>query len=310
MSPTSQRQISRGIVLGATGLGALLFVSGLSSTLQLGDASRRGFLLVPSLPTPLYIIMALVVLAGVGLTLLVSFIQRRKRPTGPQKQRVPEPVKTPWQLLVSTLVSITLMGLVVVWFMRYGNSLFQWLEQWRHDLRAAPGLLSTGARALLRQVDSSVTGYALFATVLLIYGGLALLALWVLYDGSQPAVYGSEPDDPRIKRVRRAVTAGLRELQQHTDPRQAIIACYAQLEHLLEDHGVPAYDHLTPQEYMGAALQGVDIPLDAFAGLVKLFEQARYSLHPLDAAAREEAAAYLETIKSHLEWGAALATGV
>jgi hypothetical protein len=95
--------------------------------------------------------------------------------------------------------------------------------------------------------------------------------------------------------------AGLRELHEHTDPRQAIIACYARLEYLLEDHGMPAYHHLTPQEYMGAALRGLDLPHDAFAGLIRLFELARYSLHPLDDAARAAARAHLERLTAHVE---------
>lgn len=308
MPSTRQRQTIYGILFAAVGLSTIIFVIGLSLTLPLGDSNRRGFLLIPALPTPLYIIMGFVVLAGVGLTLLASFLQRRKQPSELPRRRQPEPVRTPWQLLISTLASCTVLVLAVLWFMRYGTPFFEWLEQWRHDLRTAPELLSTGTQSLLRQVDSPITGYALFVTVLVIYGGLAVLALWVLYDGRQPGVSDSTSEDSRSKRVRRAVTAGLRELQQHTDPRQSIIACYARLEHLLEDHGIPAYDHLTPQEYMGAAMQGVDVPLDAFAGLVGLFEQARYSLHPMDSTAREQAMHHLETIKSHLEWGATLAT--
>jgi hypothetical protein len=70
---------------------------------------------------------------------------------------------------------------------------------------------------------------------------------------------------------------------------------------LLEDHGVPAYHHLTPQEYMGAALRGLDLPLDAFAALIRLFELARYSLHPLDDAARTTAITHLERLTAHLE---------
>ena len=107
-------------------------------------------------------------------------------------------------------------------------------------------------------------------------------------------------DDPRPRQVQRAVAAGLQELRTHTDPRQAIIACYARLEHLLTDYGVPAYEHLTPQEYMGTALQDLDLPTDAFAGLVALFELARYSLHPLDDTARRTAMAYLEQLQTHL----------
>jgi hypothetical protein len=55
-------------------------------------------------------------------------------------------------------------------------------------------------------------------------------------------------------------------------------------------------------------LQGLDVPEDAFAGLVVLFEQARYSLHPLGEADKQTAIAHLETIQAHLEWESAIAT--
>jgi hypothetical protein len=159
----------------------------------------------------------------------------------------------------------------------------------------------------LRQVDSPLAGYALFAVVLVVYGGLAVLGLWVLFADREHAVTMHTTADPRTRQVRRAVTAGLHALQQHSDARQAIIACYARLEHLLEDYGVPAYHHLTPQEYMGAALQGIPLPARAFADLVSLFEQARYSLHPLDNTARTLAMIHLATIKNHLEGETVLA---
>jgi Domain of unknown function (DUF4129) len=118
--------------------------------------------------------------------------------------------------------------------------------------------------------------------------------------------FGSTPaEDPHVRQVRRAMQAGLRELREHADPRLAIIACYARLEYLLEDHGVPAYHHLTPQEYMGTALRGLDLPLDAFAALIRLFELARYSLHPLDDTARAAAINHLEQLTAHLEGGTA-----
>ena len=67
---------------------------------------------------------------------------------------------------------------------------------------------------------------------------------------------------------------------------------------------MPAYEHLTPQEYMGFVLRGLDLPLDAFAGLIRLFEVARYSVHPLDDGARAAAAHHLERLTAHLEEGA------
>lgn len=304
---TLRRQIITRFLLGVTGLGVLLYLQGLSATLRLGDTSIRGFLLVPALPTPLYITMALVVGAAVGLTLLASFVQRRKK-RQEQAQPEPEPLKTPWQLLINLIAWGICLLVGVVWLMRHGDDFRQWWEQWSREFAAAPGLLAAGTRSLLRQVDSPTAGYALFVTVIAVYGGLALLGLWVLVSAREGARPRRDGEDPRTQQVRQAVTASLRELHQHADPRQAIIACYARLEHLLEDHGVPAYRHLTPQEYMGATLQGLDLPMDAFAGLVELFERARYSLHSLDHTARQTAMTHLTTLKTHLEREAALAT--
>jgi hypothetical protein len=159
----------------------------------------------------------------------------------------------------------------------------------------------TNTPSLVQQVQSPTTGYAMFMMVVLVYGGLGLLSLWVLYEGYGKVRFQGATDEPPPRQVQRAIAAGLQELRTHTDPRQAIIACYARLEYLLTDYGVPAYEHLTPQEYMGTALRNLDLPMDAFAGLVGLFELARYSLHPLDDTARRTAMAYLERLQIHLE---------
>jgi hypothetical protein len=299
MTPLRQRQVRPGLLLGAALFGAMLHLSGLAATLQLGDADLPGVLLVPSLPTPLYIVMAVVIVLGIGCTLLASFRQRRRRLSRDQEHE-PEAVKTPWQALVSTLGTLTLVLLGLVWLMRHGAEVSQLLDHLRLQMSMAQEFFA-GTHSLVQQVHSPVTGYAMFTMVVLVYGGLGLLGLWILYEGWGKMRFQGAADDPRPRQVQRAVAAGLQELRTHTDPRQAIIACYARLEHLLTDYGVPAYEHLTPQEYMGTALQGLDLPADAFAGLVGLFELARYSLHPLDDTTRRIAVAYLEQLQAHLQ---------
>jgi hypothetical protein len=294
MTPLRQRQVMPGLLLGAALLGAMLYLSGLAATLQLGDADLPGVLLVPALPMPLYVVMAVVVVLGVGCTLLASFRQHRR--LSRDQERDPEAVPPPWQVLISTLGTLTLVLLGLVWLMRHGEV----LERLRLQISRAQELLA-GTHALVQQVQSPATGYAMFTMVVLVYGGLGLLGLWILYEGWGKTRFQSATDDPRPRQVQRAVAAGLQELRTHTDPRQAIIACYARLEHLLTDYGLPAYEHLTPQEYMGTALQDLDLPTDAFAGLVGLFELARYSLHPLDDTARRTAMAYLEQLQTHLQ---------
>jgi hypothetical protein len=247
---------------------------------------------------PLYIVMAVVIVLGVGCTLLVSFRQRRRLSL--DKEREPEAVKASWQVLVSTLGTLTLVLVGLVWLMRHGAEVSQFLAHLRLQIGMAQELLAS-THSLVQQVHSPATGYAMFTMVVLVYGGLGLLGLWILYEGWGKTRFQGAADDPRPRQVQRAMAAGLQELRTHTDPRQAIIACYARLEHLLTDYGVPAYEHLTPQEYMGTALQDLDLPTDTFAGLVGLFELARYSLHPLDDTARRTAIAYLEQLQTHLQ---------
>jgi hypothetical protein len=197
------------------------------------------------------------------------------------------------------------MGLGLTWLMRHSADVQAFLVRLRAEVEAIHELLGSSTGALVHQVSSPTAGYALFGMVVVVYGGIALLALWILLEDRGVGRSRPPQEDPRVRGVQRAMTAGLRELREHGEPRQAIIACYARLEHLLEDHGVAAYDHLTPQEYMGAALRGLDLPLEAFAGLIWLFELARYSLHPLDDAARTLAITHLEQLTAHLQEGAA-----
>ena len=299
MTPLRQRQVRPGLLLGAALLGAMLYLSGLSATLQLGDADLPGVLLVPALPTSLYIVMAVVVVLGIGCTLLASFRQHRRRLARNQEQE-PEAVKAPWQALVSTLGTLTLVLLGLVWLMNHSAEVSQFLERLRLQISMAQEFFAS-THSLVQQVQSPTTGYAMFTMVVLVYGGLGLLSLWILYEGCGKMRFQGATEEPHPRQVQRAIAAGLQELRAHTDPRQAIIACYARLEHLLTDYGVPAYEHLTPQEYMGTALRDLDLPMDAFAGLVGLFELARYSLHPLDDTARRTAMAYLEHLQIHLE---------
>jgi hypothetical protein len=301
MRPGVRRQVIIGLLLGGTLLAGLLHLYGLAATLQFGDASVRGFLLVPALSTPQYLTMLLVVLVGVGLSLLASILQRRRGPRSPKPPRESEAPKPFWQSAITTLAWLALVVVCLNWLIRHGAEVQAFLERIRAEVGAIRESLGSGTGALVDQVSSPTAGYALFVMVLVIYGGIAVVALWVLFEDRGHTAASTPADDPQVRQVRRAMQAGLQELRDHTDPRQAIIACYAQLEYLLEDHGVPAYHHLTAQEYMGAALRGLDLPKDAFAGLIRLFELARYSLHPLDDAARAAATSYLERLTAHME---------
>jgi hypothetical protein len=301
MRSEGRRQLIIGLLLGAMFVAVLLYLNGLAATLQLGESGVRGFLLVPALPTPMYLTMLVVVLAAVGLSLLVSILQHRRGPRFPKPQRESQAPKPFWQVMLTTLAWVALVAVGLNWLIRHGREVQDFLARVRTEVGAIREALGSGTLPLVDQVSSPGAGYTLFVIVVAIYGGIALAALWVLFEDGARGRSSGTVEDPQLRQVRRTMQAGLQELREHADPRQAIIACYARLEYLLEDHGVPAYHHLTPQEYMGAALRGLNLPQDAFAGLIRLFELARYSLHPLDDADRAAASAHLERLTAHVE---------
>ena len=139
MIPIRQRPVTPRLLLGATVLGTVLYLSGLSATLQLSDANLPGVLLIPALPMPLYIVMAVVVLGGVGVIFLASFRQRRRR-ASLEAQRQLAAIRTPWQVLVSTLVSLSLLLIGVVWLWRHGPEVYQFLDHLRAQVQMAQEL--------------------------------------------------------------------------------------------------------------------------------------------------------------------------
>src|SRR5918996_2132825 len=136
MDPEARRWVITGLLLGAMLLAVLLYLSGLASTLQFGDAGVRGFLLVPALSTPLYVTMLLVVLAGVGLSLLVSVLQRRRGPRVPERPRESEAPKPFWQSVVSMLAWIVLAGVCLNWLIRHGPQVQDFLARIRAEVGA------------------------------------------------------------------------------------------------------------------------------------------------------------------------------
>ncbi|GIX48835.1 MAG: hypothetical protein KatS3mg131_3046 [Candidatus Tectimicrobiota bacterium] len=305
MRAVRQRRVRQGMLLVAALLGMGVCLRGLASTLRLGDAQRQGLLLVPALSPTLAWVMLGIVSAYAILTVFLGLGQRRRRrqPEAEPERRLP--LRSSWQVALSLTVWGVALCFGLAWLLRHNPQLQQLITDLHTRLLELQTLLHRSGGMLERQVRSSLAGYALFLAVSGIYGGLALLALWALLEEWRPQRTGRVAIPRRLRHVQQAVAAGLQALHHIADPRQAIVACYGRLEHLLVDYGVPVSQTLTPQESMDVALQGLDLPQEALAGLVELFELARYSLHPLDDTARQRALAYLETLQAALTQEAA-----
>lgn len=112
--------------------------------------------------------------------------------------------------------------------------------------------------------------------------------------------------DPLAKRERAAadlaavVEGTLDDLRREADPRRAVIAAYAQMERVLERHGLPRDPAEAPFEYLGRMLGELRVRPQAALALTELFERARFSDHEIDAAMKDEAIDALVSVRDDL----------
>jgi hypothetical protein len=137
--------------------------------------------------------------------------------------------------------------------------------------------------------------FVVFAVV-----ALAAFAL-IMYRRRHGALPSAEPAPvPDPEPLAEAVAAGEQALRAETDPRTAIIGCYAAMERSLADAGSPAEAADTPAEVLARATAGGLIRSTSANTLTGLFRRARYSSHPMTEADRETALDALAEVRADL----------
>ncbi|MEP6649359.1 MAG: DUF4129 domain-containing protein [Lapillicoccus sp.] len=85
------------------------------------------------------------------------------------------------------------------------------------------------------------------------------------------------------------------------EPRNAIVACWVDLEDSASAAGLPRHPAETAAEYTIRVLHTWDIAPEALGGLAELYREARYSRHSITERHREQAIARLTTIHEDLQ---------
>jgi hypothetical protein len=91
------------------------------------------------------------------------------------------------------------------------------------------------------------------------------------------------------------------DLEAEPDARRAVIAAYARMESVLGRHGLRREPSETPLEYLRRVLLGLTARGDAVQALTRLFEEARFSRHDIDATMKRDAIGALRTIRDDLQ---------
>jgi hypothetical protein len=116
--------------------------------------------------------------------------------------------------------------------------------------------------------------------------------------GDDAAGATSESEDADV--VRRALEAAVEPLRDPTDPRAAVIAAYARMERVLAERELGRRGPEAPREYLARVLGEGGMPERSLTTLTDMFEEARFSLHPIPEAAPRRALGELEQARAAL----------
>jgi len=163
----------------------------------------------------------------------------------------------------------------------------------------------------LRNIQPHEMPQAGLGTYLTAFAALAALAalVVVLLRRTEVIAVEVEPDaEPSPEAVARAVAAGRAAVRDPaiTDPRQAIVACFAEMERALADVGgnVAPRESDTPAEVLSRGVAGASVPEEPAGVLLRLFREARFSEHPMGEDDRVAADRALSAILASLDGAA------
>jgi len=107
---------------------------------------------------------------------------------------------------------------------------------------------------------------------------------------------GGTENDAEV--ARRAVDAALEPLRGRADARAAVIEAYARMEQVLAERELGRRTPEAPREYLGRVLREQGMPERSLTTLTALFEEARFSVHPIPRSASRRALSELENARA------------
>lgn len=229
-----------------------------------------------------------------GLVMVIWPGRRRREDDEPAPEPVPLPLHWIWKLLAmllplalgAALVAAAVLGARTVQHAPRlgGGGLARPLT-----VRAAPR--GPGSAFV---VPSWLPWTVLAIVVVAIAAGIVLLLRWL-----------RPPVDRTSERTatQAAVQAAIAALDTVTDPRGAVIAAYAAMERTLAAHGLARSPAEAPREYLQRVLVASSATEREATTLTGLFEEARFSKHPIPEGVRELALSALGSPRAQLQMG-------
>jgi hypothetical protein len=248
-------------------------------------------------------VVAMITLAGlVMLGALFGRRRPRRRPGEEEFELYQEPPKvSPWVVALLPLIGLVPLGLLIVLLWS------GWAPEFGSRASGRPSTLGGTLPPVPQVIDRlavSVPAFtgAMWSVAVLAGVASAGFAAWILLMDRLTMGWATRPvDNPEREPLMEAVDAGLDDLRQQPDPRQAIIACYRRFEQWTARSGLRRAPWTTHTEFTRAALARFALPPDALQMLTRLFERSRFSHREVRATDRDAALDALVAIRSELQ---------
>jgi cytochrome b561 len=235
-------------------------------------------------------------IAGIGILMLGALMMlvwpgRRRKDDPPGYEPAPPEVHWIWKLL-AILLPLALGAALVVAAVTASKR--------GQNAHPVGGVLGARGAAQL----SGRSGTADFAVpswlpwTLLVIVGVAVAAGVVVLWLRRPRPPVAPPE---ASAARAAVDAAIGALDSDADPRRAVIAAYGAMQRTLGELGVARSPTEAPREYLQRVLVASQANEREARTLTGLFEEARYSTHPIPEGLREVALAALRSLRRRLK---------
>jgi len=245
-----------------------------------------------------------VALAVASVSLLLHLLPTPRRKDPDEFIMEPPPPPEGGRLVALAIFALlVLVAAVVAWLLSEIERHGSFGMGASHPAPVSPPLRpATPPSAAAQRIGSPAFDVGLDLLVAAVAFGAFAFALW-MFGGRRWEFFGFGPRGRRAKledTIAAAVGAGVADLEDDADPRQAVIACYRRCESAIATVGRRRYPWQTPREYVHAAATSLRLPPASVASLLRVFERARFSQLPITAKHRDAALAALGGIRAAL----------
>ena len=270
---------------------ALLLIVGAAAALPEGlsvwdsDDSRR--VIVPEIPA-----LIRYLIAGIGGLMLVALILLRATVMGgPRPMRAKG--RSRWRWVALILVAAALWATFAAWRQ---DDITRELTDGGVLPSPSPQTTATPEGSPERVTEYSESfGWVVGILFVLVLGAITV-ALFMLFRKERDMGATRQLEE----RILEELEAGLDDLHDIDDPRAAVIACYSRMERVVELGGIVPAASDTPFELLARVLRERRVSESSARRLTELFEEAKFSVRPIDEAMRGEALAAVLQVRDEL----------